>query len=149
MHVIALLRNCIAGTEGTVSLVPFLGTSIDFSHVISAGLHLTGFEDACRLSFLQIFVEGSWECCLWSPLPASNISGCEILVYGQLCRGVMLHDKHMSKQTLLNFDSQSRESRFKSHCGHFEPLASLITPRCHSSLNCINEYLAIQTVVER
>ena len=45
-------------------------------------------------------------------------------------------------------DSQSRESGFKSHCGRFEPLASLITPRCHSSLSCINEYLAIQTVVD-
>ena len=37
--------------------------------------------------FQQIFVEGSWECCSWSPLPASNVSGCEIFVYGQLCRG--------------------------------------------------------------
>ena len=45
-------------------------------------------------------------------------------------------------------DSQSREPVFKSHCGRFEPLASLITPRCHSSLSCINEYLAIQTVVD-
>ena len=45
-------------------------------------------------------------------------------------------------------DSQSREPCFKSHCSRFEPLASLITPRCHSSLSCINEYLAIQTVVD-
>ena len=45
-------------------------------------------------------------------------------------------------------DSESREPGFKSHCGRFEPLASLITPRCHSSLSCINEYLAIQTVVD-
>ena len=45
-------------------------------------------------------------------------------------------------------DSQSREPGFKSHCGRFEPLASLITPRYHSSLSCINEYLAIQTVVD-
>ena len=45
-------------------------------------------------------------------------------------------------------DSQSREPGFKSHCGRFESLASLITPRCHSSLSCINEYLAIQTVVD-
>ena len=45
-------------------------------------------------------------------------------------------------------DSQSREPGFKSHRGRFEPLASLITPRCHSSLSCINEYLAIQTVVD-
>ena len=45
-------------------------------------------------------------------------------------------------------DSQSREPFFKSHCSRFEPLASLITPRCHSSLSCINEYLAIQTVVD-
>ena len=37
-------------------------------------------------------------------------------------------------------DSQSREPGFKSHCGRFEPLASLITPRCHSSLSCINEW---------
>ena len=35
-----------------------------------------------------------------------------------------------------------------SNPGRFEPLASLITPRCHSSLSCINEYLAIQTVVD-
>ena len=45
-------------------------------------------------------------------------------------------------------DSQSREPGLKSHCGRFEPLASLITIRCHSSLSCINEYLAIQTVVD-
>ena len=45
-------------------------------------------------------------------------------------------------------DSQSREPSFKSHCGHFEPLASLITPHYHSSVSCVNEYLAIQTVVE-
>ena len=45
-------------------------------------------------------------------------------------------------------DSQSREPGFKSHCGRFEPLASLITPHCPSSLSCINEYLAIQTVVD-
>ena len=45
-------------------------------------------------------------------------------------------------------DSQSREPGFKSHCGRFEPLASLITPHCHSSLSCINEYLAIQTVLD-
>ena len=45
-------------------------------------------------------------------------------------------------------DSQSREPSFKSHCGRFEPLTSLITPRCHSLLSCINEYLAMQTVVD-
>ena len=45
-------------------------------------------------------------------------------------------------------DSQSREPGLKSHWGRFGPLASLITPRCHSSLSCINEYLAIQTVVD-
>ena len=45
-------------------------------------------------------------------------------------------------------DSQLKEPGFKSHCSRFEPLASLITPRCHSSLSCINEYLAIQTVME-
>ena len=45
-------------------------------------------------------------------------------------------------------DSQSREPGFESHCGRFEPLPSLITPHCHSSLSCINEYLAIQTVVD-
>ena len=45
-------------------------------------------------------------------------------------------------------DSQSREPIFKSHCGRFEPLARLITPRCHSSLSCINEYLVIQTVMD-
>ena len=48
-------------------------------------------------------------------------------------------------------DSQSREPGFKLFQNLpkvFEPLASLITPRCHSSLSSINEYLAIQTVVE-
>ena len=45
-------------------------------------------------------------------------------------------------------DSQSRQPGFKSHCGRFEPLASLINPRCHSLFSCINEYLAIQTMVE-
>ena len=44
--------------------------------------------------------------------------------------------------------SQPREPGFKSHCGRFEPFASLITPRGHSSLSCINEYLVIQIVVE-
>ena len=45
-------------------------------------------------------------------------------------------------------DSHLREPSFKSHCGCIKPLPSLITPRCHSSLSCINEYLAVQTVVE-
>ena len=45
-------------------------------------------------------------------------------------------------------DSQSREPGFKSHCCRFEPLASLITPHCHSSFSCINDYLALQTVVD-
>ena len=43
-------------------------------------------------------------------------------------------------------DSQSREPGFKSHCGRFKTLASLITPRCRNPLSCINEYLAIQRV---
>ena len=59
-----------------------------------------------------------------------------IIVYNIICDGIPVRRP----------DSQSREPGFKSHCGRFEPLASLITPRCHSSLSCINEYLAIQTV---
>ena len=45
-------------------------------------------------------------------------------------------------------DPQSRQPDFKSYCCRFEPLASLITPYCHSSLSCVNEYLAIQAVVD-
>ena len=68
-----------------------------------------------------------------------------------------MNDTHLQKFGLLKVtvgrdsipvrrpDSQSREPGFKSHCGRFEPLASVITPRCHSSLSCINEYLAIQS----
>ena len=37
-------------------------------------------------------------------------------------------------------DSQSREPGFKSHCGRFEPLASLITTCCHSSHSCMSTW---------
>ena len=39
-------------------------------------------------------------------------------------------------------DSLLRESGFKSSCYHFEAWATSFTPRCLSSLSCINEYLA-------
>ena len=42
-------------------------------------------------------------------------------------------------------DSQSREPRFESSCCHFQAVAILFTPRCFSSLSCINEYLAIES----
>ena len=60
------------------------------------------------------------------------------------------HECHLARDGIpvRRPDSQSREPGFKSHCGRFEPLASLITPRCHSSLSCINVYVAIQAVVE-
>ena len=38
--------------------------------------------------------------------------------------------------------SQLREPEFKSSCCTFEALAILSIPHCHSSLGCINEYLA-------
>ena len=41
-------------------------------------------------------------------------------------------------------DPQSREPGFESSCCHIEALAISFTPRCHSSLSCINEYLAIE-----
>ena len=67
-----------------------------------------------------------------------------------LCSGNLLSVALVGRDSIpvRRLDSQSREPGFKSHCGRFEPLASLITPRCHSSLSCINEYLAIQTVVD-
>ena len=39
-------------------------------------------------------------------------------------------------------DPQSREPKFKSSCCRFKALAIVFIPRCHSSLSCINEYLA-------
>ena len=39
--------------------------------------------------------------------------------------------------------SQSRVARFESSCCCFVALAILFIPHCHSSLSCINEYLAI------
>ena len=39
-------------------------------------------------------------------------------------------------------DPQSREPGFESSCCRFETLAISFTPRCHSSLSCINEYMA-------
>ena len=38
--------------------------------------------------------------------------------------------------------SQSREPWFEISCCRFEALAISFIPRCHSSLSCINEYLA-------
>ena len=42
-------------------------------------------------------------------------------------------------------DSQLRESRFEFSCCRFKVLAILFTPRCLSSLSCINECLAIDS----
>ena len=39
-------------------------------------------------------------------------------------------------------DSQLRDPMFESSCTCFKTLAILFTPRCRSSLSCINEYLA-------
>ena len=38
-------------------------------------------------------------------------------------------------------DFQSREPEFGYSCCHFEVWAISFTPRCHSSLSCINEYM--------
>ena len=38
--------------------------------------------------------------------------------------------------------SQLGEPGFKSSCCHFEALIIFVIPRCHSSLSCMNEYLA-------
>ena len=46
-------------------------------------------------------------------------------------------------------DSQSREPGFESSCCRFEALAISFIPRCHSSLNCIDEYLATERERER
>ena len=40
-------------------------------------------------------------------------------------------------------DSQSREPEFESSRCRFEAFAISFTPHCHSSLSCINEYLAV------
>ena len=40
-------------------------------------------------------------------------------------------------------DSLLSESGFKSSRYHFEAWATSFTPRCSSSLSCINEYLAV------
>ena len=58
---------------------------------------------------MQIFVRGSWECCSWSPSPASNVSGCVILVYGQLRRGYIWYAKHVSEKTPPNFDGKQTQ----------------------------------------
>ena len=42
-------------------------------------------------------------------------------------------------------DSQSREPGFESSCCHFETWAILFTLRWFSSINCLNEYLAIHS----
>ena len=42
-------------------------------------------------------------------------------------------------------DSQSRESGFQSSCCCFEAWVVLFPPPCLSSLNCVNEYLAIDS----
>ena len=39
--------------------------------------------------------------------------------------------------------SPSREPGFESSCCCFKALANFFIPHCHSSLSCINEYLAI------
>ena len=41
-------------------------------------------------------------------------------------------------------DSQSKEPWFESSFYRFEALAILFSPRCHSSLSCINEYPATE-----
>ena len=41
-----------------------------------------------------------------------------------------------SSVVVSKLDSQSREPGFESTCFHFEALAILFTPRCHSSLSC-------------
>ena len=62
-----------------------------------------------RRCFPTSYVKDSWECCSWLPSPASNVSGCKILVYGQLCRGFIWRAKHMSKQTPLTFDRRQAQ----------------------------------------
>ena len=42
-------------------------------------------------------------------------------------------------------NSQSRDSGFESSFCRFEALIISFTPRCSSSLSCINEYLAIDS----
>ena len=44
---------------------------------------------------------------------------------------------------MIRSDAQLREPVFKSSCCHFEASAILFNPHCFSSLNCRNEYLAI------
>ena len=39
-------------------------------------------------------------------------------------------------------DSQSREPSLDFSCCHFEAWTISLTPRCHSSLSCINEFMA-------
>ena len=47
------------------------------------------------------------------------------------------HSRTVIKTTL------SREPGFKSSCYHLKTCTILFSPRCFSSLRCLNEYLAI------
>ena len=49
----------------------------------------------------------------------------------------------MGDRVVKTSDSQSREPEFESSGCCFKTCAILFNPHCHSSLSCINEYLAI------
>ena len=54
----------------------------------------------------------------------------------------LLHFKGHGCIPVRMLGSQSRQPGFESSCCHVEALAISFIPHCHSSLICINEYLA-------
>ena len=105
--VMALSRHCLTATVGTVLLAPFsrcscFCSSIDFGYAISGSLDLAGLEDACRLP--ADLCRGHFGMLFVVALASQRVSGCEILVYDQLCRGIRSHAKYMSKQTPPSID---------------------------------------------
>ena len=107
VHVIALSRHYLTTTVRrqfrlcrfqNFLLNAFPSTSVMRSQPVKISL----------ADFLQIFVEGSWKCCSWSPSPATNVGGCELLVGGQLCYGFTWHAKCVTyitaQHTCISFD---------------------------------------------
>ena len=70
----------------------------DFGHAISVSLDIIGFSKALA-DFLQIFIEGSWEYCSWSPSPSLSVG----VKYWYMASCAGLHVVCVSKQTPPSF----------------------------------------------
>ena len=94
-----------------------------------------------KVTFMPIYTHHIVKLSISKKLHIGNIS---IAFHGNAVSTSGQYSYHVGRDGIpvTRPDSQLREPGFKSHCGRFEPLASLITPRCYSSLSCINEYLA-------